>query len=140
LNVTEKAKNLLKDNVTFAAVSDKGTYMSEKRGVAPILEKIDDDPEFLKGASVADRVIGKAAAMLLYKYGVAEIYAQVTSEYAAAYLSDKRVNFAYDKKAAYIVNRSGTDMCPMEKAVLDIDDADEGEVRIRNKIKSMMKG
>ncbi len=31
-------------------------------------------------------------------------------------------------------------MCPMEKAVLDIDDADEGEVRIRNKIKSMMKG
>ncbi len=31
-------------------------------------------------------------------------------------------------------------MCPMEKAVLDIGDADEGEVRIRNKIKSMMKG
>lgn len=135
-----KGKNLLKDNVTFVAVSDKGTYMSEKRGVAPILEKIDEDPEFLKGASVADRVIGKAAAMLLYKYGVVEIYAQVTSEYAAAYLSDKRVNFAYDKKAAYIVNRSGADMCPMEKAVLNVNNADEGEKLIRDTINSMMKG
>lgn len=78
--------------------------------------------------------------MLLEKYSVSEIYAKVTSKYAAAYLSDKRVNFEYDKKAAYIVNRSGTDMCPMEKAVLDIDDADEGEKLIRDTINSMMKG
>lgn len=31
-------------------------------------------------------------------------------------------------------------MCPMEKAVLDIDDADEGEKLIRDTINSMMKG
>lgn len=137
---TEKAKNLLNDKITFAAVGEKGIYTSEKRGVAPILEKIDTDPEFFKGASVADRVIGKAAAMLLCKYGVSEIYARVTSEYAIAYLSDKKTVLTYDKKADHIINRSGTDMCPMEKAVLDVNDADEGEKLIRNKIKSMMKG
>lgn len=126
--------------MTFAAVSESEIYTSEKRGVAPILEKIDSDPEFFNGASVADRVIGKAAAMLLEKYGVAEIYAQVTSEYAIAYLNDKNVCFTYDKRVDHIVNRAGTDMCPMEKTVLDIDDADEGEKLIRNKIKSMMKG
>ena len=46
----------------------------------------------------------------------------------------------YDKKADHIINRLGTDMCPMEKAVLNVNDADEGERLIRNKIKSMMKG
>ncbi len=137
---TEKAKILLRDRVTFAAVGKKGIYTSEKRGVKPILDKIDTDPDFFDGASVADRVIGKAAAMLLEKYGVAEIYAQVTSEYAAAYLEDKSVKLTYEKKTDFIMNRLGTDMCPMEKAVLNSDNADEGEVLIRNKIKATMKG
>ena len=97
MTATEKAKALLTDNVTFAAVSEKGEYTSEKRGVAPILEKIDDDPDFFRSAAVADRVIGKAAAMLLEKYGVSEIFAAVTSRHAKAYLDDKSVIFTYDK-------------------------------------------
>ncbi len=134
---TEKAKCLLKDKVTFAAVGKKGIYTSEKRGVKPILDKIDADPGFFDGASVADRVIGKAAAMLLEKYGVAEIYAQVTSEYAAAYLENKSVKLTYEKKTDFIMNRSGTDMCPMEKTVLNTDNADEGEILIRKRIKAI---
>lgn len=137
---SEKAKNLLKDDVTFAAVGKEGIYTSEQRGVKPILDKIDSDPNFFDGASVADRVIGKAAAMLLEKYGVVEIYAQVTSEYAAAYLENKSVKLNYEKKTDFIMNRSGTDMCPMEKAVLNVNNADEGEILIRNKIKAMTKG
>lgn len=137
---TEKARNLLKGNVTFAAVGEKGIYTSEKRGVAPILEKIDTDPGFFKGASAADRVIGKAAAMLLEKYGVSEIYAQVTSKYAVAYLENKSVKLTYEKKTDHIINRSGTDMCPMEEAVINVNDADDGEKLIRDTIKSMMKG
>lgn len=134
---TEKVKSLLKDKVTFAAVGKKGIYTSEKRGVKPILDKIDADPGFFDGASVADRVIGKAAAMLLEKYGVAEIYAQVTSEYAAEYLENKSVKLTYDEKTDFIMNRSGTDMCPMEKAVLNVNNADEGEILIRNRIKAI---
>ena len=78
--------------------------------------------------------------MLLEKHGVSEIYARVTSEYAVAYLSDKKTVLTYDKKVDHIINRAGTDMCPMEKAVLDVNNADEGEKLIRDKIKSMMKG
>ena len=35
------------------------------------------------------------------------------------------------------MNRSGTDMCPMEKAVLNVNNADEGEILIRNRIKAI---
>lgn len=137
MTATEKAKALLTDNVTFAAVSEKGEYTSEKRGVAPILEKIDNDPDFFSSASVADRVIGKAAAMLLEKYGVSEIFASVTSRHAKAYLDDKSVIFTYDKLVDCIINRQGTDMCPMEKSVLDTNDPVEGEKLIREKITAM---
>ena len=53
--------------------------------------------------------------MLLEKYGVSEIYAKVTSKYAVAYLNDKNVGFTYDKRVDHIINREGTDMCPMKK-------------------------
>lgn len=78
--------------------------------------------------------------MLLEKYGVSEIYAKVTSKYAVAYLNDKKTVLTYDIKVNHIINRSGADMCPMEKAVLNVNNADEGEKLIRNTINSMMKG
>ncbi len=137
MNRTERAKQLLTGDVTFAAVGKYGERVSHARGVAPILKMVKAEPDFLKGAAVADRVIGKAAAMLLYKYGVAQIYTFVASEYAVEYLSDKSVDFTYDNTVSFIVNRDGADMCPMEKAVLGTDDADEGERLIREKIKAM---
>ncbi len=78
--------------------------------------------------------------MLLEKYGVSEIYAQVTSKYAVAYLENKSVKLTYEKKTDHIINRLGTDMCHMEEAVLNVNDADDGENLIRDTIKSMMKG
>lgn len=70
----------------------------------------------------------------------AEIYAKVTSKYAVAYLNDKNTVLTYDIKVDHIINRSGTGMCPMEKAVLNVNNADEGEKLIRDTINSMMKG
>ena len=46
----------------------------------------------------------------------------------------------YEKKTDHIINRLGTDMCPMEEAVLNVNDADDGENLIKDTIKSMMKG
>ena len=73
--------------------------------------------------------------MLLEKYGVSEIYAKVTSKYAVAYLNDKNTVLTYDIMVDHIINCSGTDMCPMEKAVLNVNNADEGEKLIRDTIK-----
>lgn len=78
--------------------------------------------------------------MLLEKYGVSKIYAKVTSKYAVAYLNDKNTVLTYDIKVDHIINRSGTGMCLMEKAVLNVNNADEGEKLIRDTINSMMKG
>lgn len=139
--MTQNAEKILKENdYSFVAVNCGKIYTSKKRGVSPILDKIDENPEFFIGSSVADKVIGKASAMLLVKYGVSEIFAKLTSEKAIEFLKNKNVKFSYDSKTEYIINRDKTDMCPMEKAVLNIDDVNIGEKAIRDKIKQLMKG
>jgi len=137
----QKAKKLLKENkYTFVAISADEIYTSQKRGVAPILDKIDENPDFFKGAVIADKVIGKAAAMLLVRYGVSEIFAVLTSEKAIEYIKNKPVKLTYDNKTGYIINRDKTDMCPMEKAVFDTDDEALGEKLIKEKRNQLMKG
>lgn len=128
---------LTENNCTFVAVNNSETRISVLRGVAPIIKLIDEEPEFLNGACVADKVIGKAAAILLYKYGVKEIYTPLTSDHAIKYLSNKNIKFEYNEKTEHIINRTKTDMCPMEKAVLYTNDETEAEQLIRNKIKEL---
>lgn len=136
----EKAKALLREkNATLVAVNKGEIYVSHERGVAPILNKIDENPQLLRGASVADKVIGKAAAMLLVKYGVAEIHAVLVSEKALDYLKGKPTKTTYDTAVDHIINRDKTDMCPMEKCVLSTDDEDEAEALIRATREKLMK-
>lgn len=134
----EKAKELLSQGgYTFVAVKNGVCRTSEKRGVAPIIELIDTEPDFLNGASVADKVIGKAAAMLLTAYGVKTIFTPLTSDKAVNYIVLKSTELEYNEKVEYIINRDGTDMCPMEKTVLSTDNEQEAERLIRNKIKEL---
>lgn len=101
-------------------------YTSDKKGIAPIMDRMKEDYIFFKGAIVADRVIGKAAAMLLISSGAAMIYGELTSEYSFAVLEKAKTahpefEYSVGKVVPYIINRAGTDMCPMEKTVLDMD-------------------
>lgn len=132
MNDLELAKKILSDKgATMVAVKNCVEYISHKRGVAPILDVIDKNPDFFNGASVVDKVIGKAAAILLAKYSVSRIHAGVISQKALDFLRDKPIAVTYDVAVDHIINRDKTDMCPMEKCVFDITDCDEAEVLIR---------
>ena len=65
-----RAIHALQQGTTFAAVlSDGRLVTSEKKGIAPMMELLERDASAMEGASVADRVIGRAAAFLLEKGG-----------------------------------------------------------------------
>ena len=140
MNDIQKAKRLLNDEkATLVAVNNGECYISHNRGVTPILSLIDEKPQLLRGASVADKVIGKAAAMLLAKYGVKEIHAVLVSERALGYLKNKEIRITYDTAVDHIINRDKTDMCPMEKCVLETDDEGEAEALIRRTREKLIK-
>lgn len=130
----EKTKKALSDSGnTFAAlVYDEETgnekiYTSAKKGIAPIMDMLEKNRSFFKNAIVADRVIGKAAAMLLLDSGADYIFGEMTSTHAlnvleAASEFNEAFSFETGRIVPYIINRKGDGMCPMEETVLDITD------------------
>lgn len=119
-------------------------YTSNKKGIAPIMDKLNEDRSFFKGGIIADRVIGKAAAMLLIDSGALFIYGEMVSDHSlkileAASKSNPDFSFEVGKVVPYIINRAGDDMCPMEKTVLNIDDPKDAYEPLKNRLLSMQK-
>ncbi len=98
-------------------------HTSTKKGVAPMLSFLEAG-EDLHGFSVADMVVGRAAAMLFIKAGVCAVYAKVISKPAKRVLDAFCVPLEYGELVENIINRMGTDICPMEKSVLYVADTD----------------
>ena len=119
---------------TIVVQNEEQQYTSTKRGIAPILEIINQDIELLQDAIVADKVIGKAAALLLIYGKVKHIHADVISELAMDVLSQYKVSFTFEQKVPYIINRTKTDMCPMERCVLDINNPEHAFMALKEAI------
>jgi hypothetical protein len=74
----------------------------------------------LEGAFVADRVIGRGAALLLVMGHVSQVFAQLISEQAVQVLQAAEIAVDYDTVVPNIINRDGTDICPVEKLTMNI--------------------
>ena len=88
-------------------------------GVADLYRLITEEPETLAGASVADKVVGKAAAALMILGGVKELYAATISELALSLLAHSAVSVAFAQRVPHIANHAGTGWCPLETACRD---------------------
>ena len=131
----EAARLLQSENCTLAVVfAGGGRFTSDGKGVRPLLECIDRYGGALRGAAVADRVTGRAAALLYAGAGVTAVYAAVLSEEALDALRKHRIHTEYDTLVPRIANRAGDGLCPMETAVLGIDDPAEARRAIERKL------
>ena len=84
-----------------------------ERGVNDLYRLLSEEPEFLRNAEVADKVIGKAAAAIMAIGGVKKVHTGVISESAYDLLVRSGIEISFDKKVAYIINRTQTDRCPL---------------------------
>ncbi len=123
--LAQAKRSLTESNATFVMIRSGKTEVSERRGVAPILELLREDPDSLEGGYVADKVIGKAAALLLMYGRIRALYTKVISSHALNVLKDSGIEVIYDKLVPFVINRDGTDMCPMEKLVLQIESPED---------------
>ena len=79
----QRAKQMLEEeNCTCVLCKEAMVHKSHRRGVAPLLELLDEGADVI-GASAADRVVGKATAFLYSLLGVRSVYAYVMSKPAA---------------------------------------------------------
>ncbi|MCT4606304.1 MAG: DUF1893 domain-containing protein [Marinisporobacter sp.] len=117
------AKEILEEEGRTLVIVKEGKviFSSKDKGIKPMYTAIDTMKEKLRGASVADRVIGRAAAMLCTYANIKELHTKIISEGAVEVLENSQVIFAYEKKSLYIKNRDKTGMCPVENLSKDID-------------------
>lgn len=100
------------------------------RGISDLYKLRKDGAEFLKGVSVADKIVGKAAASLMMLGGIKELYADTISELALDLLKLSEINVTFGKKVPHVINRTKTGWCPMETACRDCRTAEECLVEI----------
>ena len=103
---------------------EKVTFCHEK-GVKDLFRILKTDPDILNGAMIADKVIGKGAAALMILGGVKGVYADVISRPALELFSSVDVCVDYGICVPYIINRDGTDICPVEKLCMECKTAEE---------------
>lgn len=95
------------------------------RGVADLHRLLTTQPSVLKGAMVADKVVGRGAAALIILGGVRGLFARVISRHALALLHDSDVTVTYTNCVDSIINRAGTGPCPVEALCADCRTAEE---------------
>ncbi len=136
--LTAAKNSLAKHNYTCVILSDKTEYHTTLRGVKPLLDCLASGVDFT-GAYAADKVVGAGAAHLYVLLGVAAVWAAVISEVGRAILQANGIEVVCEQEVAYIVNRTGNGMCPIEKAVTGITDSQKALIVIKQTLEILSK-
>lgn len=105
---------LIRDEGYSLAVFNGGISAYGGRGISDLYRLLKDGNGTLRGALVADKVVGKGAAALMVLGGVKEVFAMTISVSALDLLEKSGVRTEYCTLVPNIINREGTDICPVE--------------------------
>ena len=117
--------------------ADGNLHRFTQRGVKDLVSLVSERPEVLQGAIIADKAVGKAAAACMVVGGVRQVHADVMSEPALAMLQKHGVDAQYGQLVDHIINRTGTDWCPMERLSRDEDDPAVIIQKVKEKLASL---
>ncbi|MDI6798696.1 MAG: DUF1893 domain-containing protein [Candidatus Aenigmarchaeota archaeon] len=123
----EIAKKRLKENALSLCIVKKGKILfeSDSEGIGDLVQAIDELGYTLNKASVADSIVGKAAALLCIYSKFGSVFAVTISEEALKVLKMNNVFTEFENLVPNILNKNKTDICPFEKMVLNCNDAEQ---------------
>ena len=116
------AKEELKQKNLALVIAKKGKVIFEtaSHGIGGLLRAIEELDKEMKGSSVADKIVGKAAALLCIHVGVFAVFAVTASEKGIQALKDNNVLCQFENRVPHILNSKRSDVCPFEKLIIDI--------------------
>lgn len=124
-------------DASFVYVTEEAVLTSEYKGIRRLLTLVNEQTVLAEGF-VADRIVGKAAALLIVLQGAKNVYAETIDQPALAVFRTHGVNVLFRKLVPIIINRAGDGICPMENAVLAVDDPREAFTVLSETVKKLM--
>ena len=116
-------RTLATGNTRLVIVKDSEIVtQSDDRGITALLDYAADPIPEDRGASMADRAVGKAAALLAVASGIVAVYTPLMSEPAFHVLNREGIQARFGTLVSQILNRPRTDLCPLESLVAGIQD------------------
>ncbi len=117
----------------------KVLFKSKAQGIHGLLQAIDTLSGDLRGSSVVDKIVGRAAALLLVHIRARAVYAAIASRDGLAVLEENDIPAEYDTLAPQILDKTGKNICPFEKASQTIRTPDEAPEKLRACMESLRK-
>lgn len=137
------AARALEPDVSLAIAREGDVLLQcQGKGIRPLLELLEnrDLLPLLHESALADRVLGKAAALLALRGNVKWVYAPVMSAPAEELFRRHGVHVAYKQLPGHILNRQKDGVCPMELEVENLDDPFQAPARLRTRLEQLMSG
>jgi len=128
------AKHRLKQKNLDLVIAKNGRIIFENgsQGIRGLLHAIEKLGKGLMGSSVADRIVGRAAAMLFAYSKAASVFAVTISEEGIKVLQDNKVFCRFENRVPNILNYEGTDICPFEKLVMGFTKPEEAYKKLKS--------
>ena len=111
----DEMKTLLEGGKTLVVAKDGViVFTSEGHMLEPVKAALTEDGDLLRGAIVADKVVGLAAAKMHLDHGVRKVITRVISAPAKALLEKASIIVEANEIVPKILNRDRTGECPLD--------------------------
>ena len=123
------------DSHSLVVLNNDSISYYNGRGVSDLLTLLTEEPERLKDAVVADKMVGRAAAVLMTAGGVREVYTNLISTPALEMLREAGIPVSFDEEVPQILNRDRSGQCPIDALLNDAENTDECVEILRTRFK-----
>jgi len=133
MNDLETAKTLLNQKQLTLVIVKNGKIIFETQShrISGFLTAIEQLATKLENASIADRVVGKAVALLCVYAGINAVYAETLSEKAKDIFEKNGITHEWKELVDNILNENKSDLCPFEKEAINITNPKEAYDRFK---------
>ncbi len=133
MNDLELAKQTLTaDSLAFVLVKDGAILRTGRRqGIGELIQAVDALGDQARGAVLADKIAGKAVAMVARAAGFGAVYAALASQAGRDALAEDHIPLEYARLVPLILNQRNDGPCPMERLTLPISDPQTAVTALR---------
>ncbi|MBM3127482.1 MAG: DUF1893 domain-containing protein [Chloroflexi bacterium] len=125
-------QKLQSDSLAFVIVKDGAIVRTGTRdGIGELIDAVDALGEDARGASLADRIVGKAVAQVARAAQLRAVYSPLMSQAACDALARDQIAFEYARCVPLILNKRNDGPCPLERLTLPLDDPDAAVAALR---------